>query len=135
MSDAAQPDARPRGAMPAAIRLFLAYALVILAVLAVTLPRVIEQAVAIPISPIGVLSMALLAYTIFTVTLVLQRKEAARGLALGLATLSLPAIPLAFFSFAVASAGIVAAAICMLLSVALFRGLSGPAARAYLSEP
>jgi hypothetical protein len=121
--------------MPAAIRLFLAYALVILAVLAVTLPRVIEQAVAIPISPIGVLSMALLAYTIFTVTLVLERKEAARGLALGLATLSLPAIPLAFFSFAVASAGIVAAAICVLLSVALFRGLTGPAARAYLSEP
>ena len=38
--------------------------------------------------------MALLAYTIFTTTLVLQRKEAARGLALGLASLVVPLVPL-----------------------------------------
>ena len=38
--------------------------------------------------------MILLAYTIFTITLVLQRKEVARGLALGLASLTIPAVPL-----------------------------------------
>ena len=38
--------------------------------------------------------MVLLAYTIFTITMVLQRKQAARGLALGLATLTIPAVPL-----------------------------------------
>ena len=38
--------------------------------------------------------MVLLAYTIFTTTLVLQRKQAARGLALGLASLTIPLVPL-----------------------------------------
>src|SRR5436190_12921547 len=73
--------------MPWGVRLFLAYALVILAVIALTLPRIVDLATNIPISPMGVVGMGLLAYTIFTVTLVLQRKEAARNLALGLATL------------------------------------------------
>ena len=35
----------------------------------------------------GIVLMALLAYTIFTITLVLQRKMAARGLSLGLVSL------------------------------------------------
>ena len=38
--------------------------------------------------------MVLLAYTIFTTTLVLQRKQAARDLALGLASLTIPLVPL-----------------------------------------
>ena len=36
--------------------------------------------------------MVLLAYTIFTTTLVLQRKQAGRGLALGLASLTIPLV-------------------------------------------
>ena len=42
----------------------------------------------------GLVVMVLLAYTIFTTTLVLQRKQAARGLALGLASLTIPLVPL-----------------------------------------
>ena len=42
--------------------------------------------------------MILLAYTIFTTTLVLQRKQAARGLALGLASLTIPLVPLLLLS-------------------------------------
>jgi hypothetical protein len=125
--------------MPWGVRLFLAYALVILAVIALTLPRIVDLAVNIPISPLGVVWMGLLAYTIFTVTLVLQRKEAARNLALGLATLTVPGIPLAFFTFSTptrsAAPGMVAAVLCALLAVGLFRGLTGSRARAYLSEP
>ena len=42
--------------------------------------------------------MVLLAYTIFTTTLVLQRKEASRGLALGLASLTVPLAPYLLFT-------------------------------------
>jgi hypothetical protein len=125
--------------MPWGVRLFVAYASVILAVIALTLPRIVDLAVNIPISPLGVVWMGLLAYTIFTVTLVLQRKEAARNLALGLATLTLPGVPLAFFTFSLPSQsavpGLLAALLCGLLAVGLFRGLTGPNARAYFSEP
>jgi hypothetical protein len=125
--------------MPIGVRLFLGYALFILAVVGLTLPRVIDLAVNIPISPLGVVWMGLLAYTIFTITLVLQRKEAARSLALGLATLTVPAIPLAFFTLNTAGQsagpGAIAALACTGLAIALFRGLTGSAARTYLSEP
>ena len=52
----------------------------------------IDQAIGAPVSGPGVVVMVLLAYTIFTTTLVLQRKQAARGLALGLASLTLPLV-------------------------------------------
>src|SRR6266446_6256231 len=80
--------------MPAGIRLFLVYAFLILAGIGLSLRFVVDQAVEASVSFQGVVVMALLAYTIFTTTLVLQRKEAARGLALGLATLILPLVPL-----------------------------------------
>ena len=83
-----------RRRMPAGIRIFLVYGFLILA----------DHR---PVAALGrrpgggrcrsarsaSWSMVLLAYTIFTMTLVFQRKEAARGLALGLASLTLPAIP------------------------------------------
>ena len=71
--------------MPAGIRLFLGYAIAILVLIGLSLRFVVDQAISMPVSPLGVVVMALLAYTIFTTTLVLQRKEAARGLAIGLA--------------------------------------------------
>jgi hypothetical protein len=73
--------------------------------------------------------MILLAYTIFTTTLVLQRKEAARTLALGLASLTLPAIPLLLLGGLVVQAVFVAA-----FGGLLFRGLLSSATRAWLSE-
>ena len=80
-------------AMPSGIRLFLVYAGLILAGIGLSLRFVVDQAIAAPVSPLGVVVMVLLAYTIFTTTLVLQRKQAARNLALGLASLSVPAHP------------------------------------------
>ena len=116
--------------MPPGIWLFLGYAFLILGVLALSLRTVVDQAISAPISPIGVVAMVLLAYTIFTITLVLQRKQAARTLALGLATLTIPAVPLALLGGLIPVAVVVA-----LFAVALFWGLTRPSVRAYLSEP
>ena len=116
-------------AMPGGIRLFLVYALLILGAIGVALPRIIELAVNVPVSFEGLLAMILLAYTIFTTTLVLQRKEAARTLALGLSSLTVPAIPLLLLGGLVVQAVFVAA-----LSALLFRGLLSTGTREWLSE-
>ena len=117
-------------AMPRGIRLFLLYALLILAVIGLGMRFVVDQAIAAPVSLVGVLVMVLLAYTIFTATLVLQRKQAARGLAIGLASLIIPGVFLLATSpvhpatpFFVAAFGIL-----------LFRGLLRPEVRAWLNE-
>lgn len=124
------PSAGAPKSMPPVIQVFLGYAFLILGVIGLSLRFVVDQAVAAPVSPIGLVVMALLAYDIFTITLVLQRKEAARSLALGLASLTIPAVPLAALSGALPVALLVAA-----LGLLLLRGLTGPAARAWLSEP
>ena len=79
-------------AVPWGVVLFLVYAFVILAGLGLSLRYVIDLAIAAPVSLPGVVVMVLLAWTIFTITLVLQRKAAARGFALGLSSLTLPTI-------------------------------------------
>ena len=81
-------------AMPGGIRLFLVYAFLILAGIGISLRSVVDLAISVPVSFEGLVVMALLAYTIFTTTLVLQRKQAARALALGLASLTIPLVPL-----------------------------------------
>ena len=116
--------------MPGGVRLFLLYALLILAVVGVSLPRIVELAVNVPISFEGVIAMVLLAYTIFTTTLVLQRKQAARTLSLALASLTVPAIPLLLLGGFVVQAVFVAA-----FTALLFRGLLSHATRDWLSEP
>lgn len=115
--------------MPAGIRLFLLYAAVILAGIGISLRFVIDLAIGAPVSGPGVVVMVLLAYTIFTVTLVLQRKEASRAFALGLASLTVPLIPYVLLLGLVVHAAFVAA-----LAGLLFRGLLSPDVRAYLSE-
>ena len=72
--------------MPGGVRLVLAFGFALLAVVGLTLPLVIDQAVEAPVSPVGLLWMLLLAYLVFTLTLILQRKQAAWLLSLGLAT-------------------------------------------------
>jgi hypothetical protein len=116
--------------MPGSIRLFLAYAFTILIVIGLALPYVVSLAGAMPVSLPGVAVMALLAYTIFTITVILQRKQVGRGLALGLSSLTLPALAFSAFAQAVLPAVAMAA-----LALLLFRGLSGAPVRAYLSEP
>jgi hypothetical protein len=117
-------------AMPPGVRIFLGYAFLVLGAIGLSLRWVIDQAISAPISLPGVVAMVLLAYTIFTTTLVLQRKEASRVLALGLATLTLPAIPLLLLAALPLFALIVAA-----FAGLLFFGLTRPEVRAWLSEP
>jgi uncharacterized protein (DUF2062 family) len=116
--------------MPPGIRIFLGYAFLILGLIGLALRTVVDLAIAAPISFPGVVVMVLLAYTIFTTTLVLQRKEASRVLALILSTLTIPAIPLLLL------AGLLIPAIVMAAFAAvLFYGLTRPEVRRYLSEP
>jgi len=115
--------------MPGGIRMFLVYALVLLAAIGLSLRYVVDLAIGAPVSGPGVVVMVLLAYTIFTTTLVLQRKKASRGLALGLASLTLPLLVY------VALAGLVPQTLFIAaLAALLFRGLLRPEVRAYLSE-
>jgi len=116
--------------MPGGIRLFLVYALLILAGIGLSLRSVVDLAISAPVSPEGLVVMVLLAYTIFTTTLVLQRKQAARSLALGLASLTVPLVPLLALSGLGIEAVFVAA-----LGLLLFRGLLRPEVRTYLNEP
>jgi hypothetical protein len=116
--------------MPGGIRLFLLYGSLILAGIGISLRYVIDQAIAAPVSLTGVVVMVLLAYTIFTMTLVLQRKQAGRGLAIGLATLTVPLIPLLALGQLFVQAIFIGS-----LSLLLFRGLLRPEVRTYLDEP
>ena len=116
--------------MPGGIRLFLLYALLILFGIGISLRSVVDLAISTPVSFEGLVVMILLAYTIFTTTLVLQRKQAARGLALGLVSLTIPLVPLLLLSRLIVEGIFVAT-----LAVALFRGLLRPEIRTYLNEP
>lgn len=115
--------------MPWGIALFLVVAFLVLAGVGLALGPVVDQAILVPITLTGAVLMALLAYTIFTITLVLQRKTAARPLALGLTTLAVPAIPLALLAGQLLLALLVAA-VALLVVV----GLRTPAAVAWLDQ-
>jgi hypothetical protein len=115
--------------MPGGIRLFLVYALLILAGIGISLRSVIDLAIGAPVSGPGVVVMVLLAYTIFTTTLVLQRKQAARGLALGLASLTLPLVVFLLLGGFIPQTIFVGA-----LAALLFRGLLRSEVRDWLSE-
>lgn len=115
--------------MPWGIGLFLAYAFLILIGVGLSLGFVVDLALEVPITPLGLVVMALLAYTIFTITVVLQRKIASRALAIGLATLVVPAIPLALL-FGQLLLAIAAVA----FGVLLYRGLRSPATTAWLDQ-
>jgi hypothetical protein len=117
-------------AMPGPVRLFLAYAFVILAGIGLSLRFVVDQAIAAPVSLTGIVVMVLLAYTIFTTTLVLQRKEAGRTFALGLSSLAIPPIP-----YAIVVGQPILAIFCAALAILLIRGLRRPEVVAYLAEP
>lgn len=114
---------------PPGVLLFLGYGLLILSVIGISLPYVVDEAIGAPISPTGLVVMILLAYTIFTVTLTIQRKQAARGLAVGLSTLTLPAA----LYFLVAGMPVFAVPPGV-VGALLFVGLRRPASRAYFSE-
>ena len=115
---------------PPGVLLFLGFGLLILATIGISLRWVVDQAIGAPISFPGLVVMILLAYTIFTITLVLQRKEAARGLAVGLSTLT---IPLAVFLLVSPVPPLALGP--GILGILLWTGLRRPATRAWFSEP
>ncbi len=116
--------------MPNSVRLLLAFGFVLLAFVGLTLPLVIDLAVEAPVSPLGLLWMLLLAYLVFTLTLILQRKQAAWLLSIGLASLSAP-LAVILYSWA-GPLGLLAGGA---LAVVLFLALRGRRARAWFSEP
>jgi hypothetical protein len=118
-------------AMPPGVLLFLAYSFVVLAILGLAMPLVIDQAVSAPISFIGLVWMALLAYLIFTMTLVLQKKQAAFGLSLGLTSLMVPLAAVMLF----APGGFVVSIAALALFAIVIIALRRPRSRAWFSEP
>lgn len=117
--------------MPNGVRIFLVYGLLVLAFVGLTLPLVVSQAVEAPISFIGLVWMALLAYLVFTLTLVLQRKQAAYPLSLGLATLSLPLVLVMLMS----PAGVPGAIGAAVVALVVFWALTRPGVKAWFNEP
>jgi len=115
--------------MPWGVALFLVYALLILAGVGLALPTVVNIESDTPVSGVGLVVMALLAYTIFTITLILQHKAAARTLGLGLASLTIPPIAILVLS-GLAIPALALAAFALLL----FRGLTRPAVVRWLDE-
>jgi hypothetical protein len=122
----ATPTARR---IPWGIVLFLVYAFLILGGIGLSLRFVVDQAINAPVSFIGVVVMALLAYTIFTITLILQRKAAARGFALGLTSLVAPPIALTLLGGQLPIAVFLAA-----LGLLLYRGLRAPSVSVWLDQ-
>jgi hypothetical protein len=115
--------------MPNGVRLFLVYGLVLLALIGLALPGVVALATEVPVTGPGLVLMLLLAYTIFTMTLVLQRKRAAWWLAIGLSSLTVPL--LVFLVLAEVPLG---AIVIALLTVGLFLGLRTAAARRWFDQ-
>lgn len=118
-------------AMPPGVLIFLGYAFLVLSILGLSMPVVIDQAVQAPITFIGLVWMLLLAYLIFTMTLVLQRKQAAYMLSLGLTSLLLPLAAILLF----APAGWILSIVAVLLFVVVVWSLRRPRSREWFSEP
>src|SRR5688572_14875401 len=116
--------------MPNGVRVVLAFGFVLLAGVGLTLPLVIDQAIEAPISPLGLLWMLLLAYLVFTLTLILQRKQAGWLLSIGLVSLSVPLIAILF-----SWGGVLAALFGVALAALLFWSLRAGRTRAWYSEP
>src|SRR5688572_23548000 len=107
--------------MPPGVRLVLGFGFLLLAGVGITLPLVIDQAIEASVSPLGLLWMLLLAYLVFTLTLILQRKQAAWLLSLGLASLSIP-IAVILYTWAGALGALAGVILVIGLFMALLRG-------------
>jgi len=117
--------------MPRGVLVFLLYAFLVLAFLGLTLLLVIDEAVEAPISFVGIVWMLLLAYLIFTMTLLLQRKQAAFGLALGLTSLLVPLALLLIFI----PGGWVGSLVAVLVFAVITWSLCRPRSREWFTEP
>jgi hypothetical protein len=115
--------------MPRGVAVVVAFGLVLLGALGLTLPLVISQAIDAPVSPVGIVWMLLIAYLVFTLTLVLQRKQAGWGLAIGMASLVVP-LTLILWQWASAIGALAGVAI----GAVLFLSLRNRRSRGWFSE-
>ena len=118
-------------AMPPGVLIFMGYSLVVLSILGLAMPIVIDQAVAAPVSFIGIVWMALLAYLIFTMTLVLQKKQAAFGLSMGLSSLMIPLALILLFG----PGGFVLSGVAIVLLVVVVLARRRQRSMEWFSEP
>ena len=116
--------------MPPGVLVFLGYSFLVLTALGLAMPIVIDQAVEAPISFIGLVWMLLLAYLIFTMTLVLQKKQAGYVLSLGLTSLMLPLATILLF----ANGGWIASIALVVLFVIVVWSLRRSRSREWFSQ-
>ena len=116
--------------VPLGVLVLFGFGLLLLAALGLTLPLIINQAIDAPVSPLGLLWMLLIAYLVFTLTLLIQHKQAAWNLTLGMATL---VIPLTLLLWQLVGAAALLAGIA--LGILLVLALRGTRVRAWFSQP
>jgi hypothetical protein len=134
-------DSRPN--MPLAVRLWFAWAFLLLAVTGLLMGRIVEFidfSERAPFSLLGIFMMIELAAVLFGITVALQRKRIALRFAIGIALLpvpilaGLPPILLDFPPEAVAGWQALFIPVGLLISAVLVFGLLRPRSRAYFSE-
>ncbi|MDQ2854189.1 MAG: hypothetical protein M3R32_04950 [Chloroflexota bacterium] len=138
----ADPPTRPP-AMPIGVRLWFAWAFLLLAGTGVLLPRIIEFvdfSERAPFSLLGIFMMLELAALLFGITVAMQRKRIGHRFAIGIAILAapmlagLPPILLNFPPKAAAGWQAVFIPVGLAITVVLIAGLLRPRSRAYFSE-
>jgi len=129
--------------MPIGVRLWFAWAFVLLAVTGILLPRIIgfvdfsEKA---PFSLLGIFMMLELAVLLFGITVAMQRKRIGHRFAIGIAVLAAPVLaglpPILLDLPPTAAAGwrALVVPLGLAISVALVVALLRPRSRAYFSE-
>ena len=129
--------------MPTAVRLWFAWAFLLLAVTGLLLGRIVEFvdfSERAPFSLLGIFMMLELAAVIFGVTVALQRKRIAHRFAIGIALLPVPilaGLPPALLEMPTVAANgwySLFLPLGLLLSVVLVTGLLRPGARSWFSE-
>jgi hypothetical protein len=128
---------------PWPVRIWFAWAFVLLAISGLLLPQIIafvdfsERA---PFSLLGLFMMAELAALLFGVTVAMQRKRIGHRFAIGIAALAVPilaGLPPALFRMEPAAANgwyLVTVPLGALISIFLIAGLLRPSARAWFNE-
>ena len=138
------PEPAPAPApTPFAVRLWFAWAFVLLAITGLLLPRIIEFvdfSERAPFSLLGIFMMLELAVVLFGITVAMQRKRIAHRFAIGIAALAAPilaGLPPALIEMPRSAANgwyLIFAPIGLLITVVLIVGLLRPTSRAYFSE-
>src|SRR5918996_3949194 len=128
---------------PWPVKLWLAWAFVLLAESGLLLPKIIEFtdfSEKAPFSLLGIFMMAELAAVLFGITVVMQRKRIGHRFAIGIAALAVPmlaGLPPALFKMEPASANgwyAVTVPLGLVISLALVAALLRPSARAWFTE-